>query len=71
MEGAATRGSAEPLCNLVVTGTNFDKECKVEMTLGLRMGYPFATVDVAVEALFGLSNAHVDRITAAVQVRER
>ena len=60
---------AAPLCNLVVTGTNFEKECKVEMTLGLRLGYPFATMDVTVDALFGLSDAHVERIKRAVQVR--
>jgi pSer/pThr/pTyr-binding forkhead associated (FHA) protein len=59
---------AAPLCNVVVTGTNFEKECKVEMTLGLRRGYPFATMDVTVEALLGLSDAHVERIKCAVQV---
>ena len=66
--GGGRRGAA-PLCNLVVTGTNFEKECKVEMTLGLRLGYPFATMDVTVDALFGLSDAHVERIKRAVQVR--
>jgi hypothetical protein len=60
---------AAPLCNLVVTGTNFEKECKVEMTLGLQLGYPFAAMDVTVDARFGLSDAHVEQIKHTVQVR--